>query len=202
MTGCGVLLNTSFNVQGEPIVCTPEDAYRCFMQTELDVLVLDNCVLDKHEQRRCQLSGEGRVLTAKLSNRKKVSDRIDQRLLQLFGMILGIGFVVIGLWIRQSHGLIQSWMSLIMALYFLSAGLFFPALLSFPYRGWTRFSGFICRIISSMLLSLTFFLVATPTGIVLRLLRRDILGLKMHRGALSYRTTRESRPRSHLEHQF
>src|SRR5262249_61570343 len=49
-TGCGVLVNTSFNVRGEPIVGTPGDAYRCFMRTEIDVLVLENCVLDKAAQ--------------------------------------------------------------------------------------------------------------------------------------------------------
>lgn len=49
-TGYAVLVNTSFNVRGEPIVCTPEDAYRCFMRTEMDVLVLENCVLYKTEQ--------------------------------------------------------------------------------------------------------------------------------------------------------
>ena len=49
-TGCGVVVNTSFNVRGEPIVCTPEDAYHCFMNTEMDVLVLENLVLYKEEQ--------------------------------------------------------------------------------------------------------------------------------------------------------
>jgi carbamoyltransferase len=49
-TGCGVLVNTSFNVRGEPIVCTPEDAWRCFMGTELDLLVVGNCVVRKAEQ--------------------------------------------------------------------------------------------------------------------------------------------------------
>lgn len=49
-TGCAVVVNTSFNVRGEPIVCTPEDAYRCFMRTEMDVLVLENCFLLKEEQ--------------------------------------------------------------------------------------------------------------------------------------------------------
>jgi carbamoyltransferase len=49
-TGCPVLVNTSFNVRGEPIVCTPEDAFRCFMGNELDVLVIGNCVLQKTEQ--------------------------------------------------------------------------------------------------------------------------------------------------------
>jgi carbamoyltransferase len=49
-TGYGILVNTSFNVRGEPIVCTPEDAYRCFMRTEMDALVLGNCLLRKEHQ--------------------------------------------------------------------------------------------------------------------------------------------------------
>lgn len=49
-TGCGLLVNTSFNVRGEPIVCSPEDAYRCFMRTEMDFLVLENYVLAKSDQ--------------------------------------------------------------------------------------------------------------------------------------------------------
>ncbi len=49
-TGCPVLVNTSFNVRGEPIVCTPEDAFRCFMGTEIDLLVAGNCLLDKTRQ--------------------------------------------------------------------------------------------------------------------------------------------------------
>lgn len=49
-SGCPVLINTSFNVRGEPVVCTPEDAYRCFLATHMDVLVVENCVLLKNEQ--------------------------------------------------------------------------------------------------------------------------------------------------------
>jgi carbamoyltransferase len=49
-TGCGVVVNTSFNVRGEPIVCTPADSYRCFMRTEMDYLVVENFLLDKHQQ--------------------------------------------------------------------------------------------------------------------------------------------------------
>jgi carbamoyltransferase len=52
-TGCAVIVNTSFNVRGEPIVCTPEDSYRCFMRTEMDYLVLENFVLSK-EPRKAQ----------------------------------------------------------------------------------------------------------------------------------------------------
>lgn len=49
-TGSGVVINTSFNIRGEPIVCTPQDAYRCFLGCDMDVLVLENCVLYKTEQ--------------------------------------------------------------------------------------------------------------------------------------------------------
>ena len=51
LTGCPVLVNTSFNVRGEPIVCTPDDAFRCFMGSEIDLLVVGNCVLEKRDQR-------------------------------------------------------------------------------------------------------------------------------------------------------
>jgi carbamoyltransferase len=49
LTGCPVLVNTSFNVRGEPIVCTPQDAYRCFLATDMDVLVLEDFVLYKED---------------------------------------------------------------------------------------------------------------------------------------------------------
>jgi carbamoyltransferase len=49
-TGCPVIVNTSFNVRGEPIVNSPKDAFNCFMGTELDYLVIGNCILDKSEQ--------------------------------------------------------------------------------------------------------------------------------------------------------
>jgi carbamoyltransferase len=51
-TGCPVLINTSFNVRGEPIVCTPEDAFRCFMGSEIEVLAVGNCILRKEQQDR------------------------------------------------------------------------------------------------------------------------------------------------------
>jgi carbamoyltransferase len=59
-TGCPVLVNTSFNVRGEPIVCTPEDAYLCFMRTGLDMLVIGNAILYKEEQPQWQETGDWR----------------------------------------------------------------------------------------------------------------------------------------------
>jgi len=60
-TGCPVIVNTSFNVRGEPIVCTPEDSYRCFMRTEMDYLVLETCVLDKREQPKLKEKADWRA---------------------------------------------------------------------------------------------------------------------------------------------
>jgi len=50
LTGCGVIINTSFNVRGEPIVCSPQDAYRCFRRTQMDLLVLEDCLLWQQDQ--------------------------------------------------------------------------------------------------------------------------------------------------------
>ena len=51
LTGYGVIVNTSFNVRGEPIVCTPDDGFRCFMRTEMDYLVMGDFLFDKKDQK-------------------------------------------------------------------------------------------------------------------------------------------------------
>ncbi len=60
LTGCAVIVNTSFNVRGEPIVCTPQDAYRCFMRTEMDVLIMEDCMLIKEDQPLLEEDGDWR----------------------------------------------------------------------------------------------------------------------------------------------
>jgi carbamoyltransferase len=60
LTGCAVIVNTSFNVRGEPIICAPEDAYRCFMRTEMDVLVIEDFILFKEEQPTWKEEGDWR----------------------------------------------------------------------------------------------------------------------------------------------
>ena len=59
-TGCSLVVNTSFNVRGEPIVCTPEDAYRCFMRTEMDCLVMGDYFFDKKDQPSWKEEGDWR----------------------------------------------------------------------------------------------------------------------------------------------
>jgi carbamoyltransferase len=60
LTGCGLVVNTSFNVRGEPIVCSPQDAYRCFMRTEMDWLVINNCLFEKSGQPKWEETREWR----------------------------------------------------------------------------------------------------------------------------------------------
>jgi carbamoyltransferase len=64
LTGCPVIINTSFNVRGEPIVCSPEDAYRCFMRTNMDYLVLENFILAKDEQQALAEESDWRQIYA------------------------------------------------------------------------------------------------------------------------------------------
>ena len=61
LTGCPVLVNTSFNVRGEPIVCTPRDSWRCFMRTEMDALVIGSFVLEKARQPAFRDDGDWRT---------------------------------------------------------------------------------------------------------------------------------------------
>ena len=58
LTGCPILLNTSFNVRGEPIVCTPVDAFKCFMRTDIDVLVIGNSIMFKDQQLKDLISNQ------------------------------------------------------------------------------------------------------------------------------------------------
>jgi carbamoyltransferase len=58
LTGCPILVNTSFNIRGEPLVCTPEDAYRCFLATDMDALVLEDFVLLKEQMKIPDLQAE------------------------------------------------------------------------------------------------------------------------------------------------
>ncbi|MCK7521418.1 MAG: hypothetical protein MZV64_28895 [Ignavibacteriales bacterium] len=72
LTGCPVIINTSFNVRGEPIVCTPEDAYRCFMRTNIDYLVLENFFLDKRDMEALQGDSDWKKVPARLMKKSTV----------------------------------------------------------------------------------------------------------------------------------
>ena len=92
LTSCPLIVNTSFNVRGEPIVCTPQDAYRCFMRTEMDILVLQNQLLHKYAQPK----------TEKYETWKQefelgliMKNNIPKKKLREFGFLIGFTFPMI-----------------------------------------------------------------------------------------------------------
>ncbi len=165
-TGCPLLVNTSFNVRGEPPVCTPEDAYRCFMKTGMDYLVLGNFLVAKTEQ------------TASLADRtppktswfKREYDKIDRspRSLRRFGLTIGTIFLLLAtvLIFRQR---VTGWPLAFGAAIVLALAEFAPGGLRHFHRVWIQFSLAIGWVMTRVLLTLLFFLAVTPVGLLQRL---------------------------------
>ena len=175
-TGCPVLVNTSFNVRGEPPVCTPEDAWRCFLKTEMDYLVLGNFLIDKAE-----VDAQSSALFAAPSPAASLS----RAKLRRFGLTIGLGFLVLGAILQFRHRAAgRPFTSLATLLLFFSA--IAPGLLRFIYRPWMRVADFLGAISSRVLLSLVFFVVVTPIGLVQRLLGKRPVDLRFRTGDATY----------------
>lgn len=181
-TGCPVVVNTSFNRRGEPIVCSPGDAYACFVQTEMDVLVLEDRVLLKAEQPPAgdldldAMAAEWRPAPGPESGP-------DRRELRRFGLLMAGAFGALGaflLWRGHSPG---PYLLAVAALFGL-AGLAAPGALGPVHRAWMAFAERLAVVTNTLLLTLVFVLVITPTALILRLARRDRLGLR--HGATTY----------------
>ena len=206
-TGCPVLVNTSFNVRGEPPVCTPEDAYRCFMKTEMDYLVLGNCLIDKAAASR---SGAFQTADPKTTAiwKSRFLDEELQKLdcsvpaLRRFAFTVGAVLVSLGgfmLWRHRSAG----WPLLSLALLLLATAVVAPASLRFVYRPWMMLALFLGSIANRVVLTLAFFLVLTPIGLLQRLFGKRALEFDLVRGDTSYWKTRARAPVSEeYERQF
>jgi carbamoyltransferase len=183
-TGCPMIINTSFNVRGEPIVCTPEDAYRCFMTADMDYLAIGNLLFDKKAQPPWSEAGYQARLKNRLSSvhapdpEKKRRD--DLAGIAVLALVLGgIGAISHNQWFLYSAGAIAA-----------------AGLVSRIAAAWTvRIMLWIGRILgainSRILLALTFGLLLTPIALVRRLFNRDSLKLAKKPDASSYFTTRE-----------
>jgi carbamoyltransferase len=204
-TGCPVLVNTSFNVRGEPPVCTPEDAYRCFLKTEMDYLVLDNCLLDKTSR-----SGDFQIAVGvgpvvwKAPLLGKELEKLDCSVpaLRRFAFTIGTVLVSLGsimLWRHRS----AYWLMLSLGFLLLATGIVAPAPLRFVYRPWMMLALFMGNIASRIILTLAFFLVVTPIGLLQRLFGKPALELGFHPRQSSYWKPRVSTPVSEdYERQF
>jgi len=192
-TGCPVLVNTSFNVRGEPPVCTPEDAYRCFMKTEMDYLVLGNCLLDKTkigQDKSPLLEAELEKLDCSIPALRRFAFTIGAVLVSLGGFML---------WRHRSAG----WPLLVLAFLLLVTAILAPSLLRFVYRPWMILALLLGSIASRIILTFAFFLVVTPIGLLQRLCGKRALEFGFHPGQTSYWKTRTGVPvREEYERQF
>ena len=115
-----------------------------------------------------------------------------------FGILFFIFFFIIGLYPLVSVGVIRIW-SVVLSLVFLIITIIRPNLFTFLNRSWIQFGIFLGKIISPIVMGLVFFFVVTPIGILVRILKKDVMGLK--RGASSYWINREDKLQS-MKKQF
>jgi carbamoyltransferase len=206
-TGCPVLVNTSFNVRGEPPVCTPEDAYRCFMKTGMDYLVLGNCLIDKAEASRSgafQTADLKRPAIWKSPLLVEELQKLDCSVpsLRRFAFTVGAVLVSLGgfmLWRNRTAG----WPVPSLAFLLLATAIVAPASLRFVYRPWMMLALLLGSIASRIILTLAFFLVVTPIGLLQRLFGKRALEFGFYPGQTTYWRMRSGAPVSEeYERQF
>ena len=128
----------------------------------------------------------------------KKLNKINKKNNITFGILFFIFFIIIGFYPLISVGVIRIW-SIVLSLVFLIITIIRPNLFSFLNRLWIQFGIFLGKIISPIVMGLVFFFVVTPTGVLLRILKKDVMGLK--RGATSYWINREDKLQS-MKKQF
>ena len=165
-TGCPVLVNTSFNVRSEPPVCTPEDAFRCFMKTGIDYLVLGNFLVDKRQQ-KAPPPEKTRPAENWINREYEKMDR-SPRSLRRFGLTIGTLFLVLAVVSFFRHRM-AGWPLATFAGLVLTAAEFAPARLRLLHRIWTKGSLVIGWVMTRVILTLLFFLAVTPIGLLQRL---------------------------------
>lgn len=180
LTGCPVLVNTSFNVRGEPIVCSPEDAYRCFMRTEMDALVLGNVLLRKEEQ----------PPWAELPRKEAdhaTSEKADAR---RFGLVGGtILAALCGLNLYHGRVVLPPVFGVLAVAAWLIALL--PGPLAPLYRAWVMVGRGIGIACTALMMTLAFYTVLVPFALVVRIVRGSLLGKTFDRTAATYWSKRE-----------
>lgn len=195
LTGVPVLLNTSFNVKGEPIVCSPRDALRCFMRTDLDYLAIGNMLLTKvdqptsmklrflHEEAKRELPDDGVSKSVGFRGR---SIRLPAFLVQAF-LLIGLVFVLLRPQVGWRVPVALTVASAASALAAVN-----PAWGRAAIRAWTSTVKFVNRIISYAILAVVFVAVLTPIALLRRgrWAKRNPIDLRINRLVKSYRVVR------------
>ncbi|MGM0577605.1 MAG: SxtJ family membrane protein [Myxococcota bacterium] len=189
-TGCPVVLNTSFNVRGEPIVCTPADAWRCFMRTDMDHLLLGDALLHKSEQPADVEVPEHEPETPEHERDAGVPEA--RRFAALLVVALA-GWAAWGAWRPGDAWTTPEVAALAVASALVVLAVAAPRTLLVPRRLWIGLGEVLGRVTTPIVLSLFYFAVLTPTGLARRLLGGDPMGRRGRR--TSYWRGRDSDPR-------
>jgi len=210
--GCAVIINTSFNVRGEPIVCTPEDAYKCFMRTNMDYLVLGNFILKKGEQKPLENDTDWKKQFAsdktKLAVTQTIIDEIgkikgSKRDLKKFGLTVGIVLIALAgvLFLKQKPSAIYCGIIGI-TLFFLALAA--PIILKPLNKAWMALSIILGWIMTRIILILLFYIALTPLSLIARIFGKDFINKKKRGPEDSYWQKREERKfeKIDLERQF
>ena len=186
LTGQGIIVNTSFNVRGEPIVCTPEDAYECFMRTEMDVLVLEDCILYKDGRPPLEYTADSprNDAQSRRGGRREDSPRSTYEL-RRFGFVMAGALALLGT-LGAWRGSGVSGYVLGTALGFVGMALLYPRALGSVERVWMTLAGILSVLTTRVILMAMFVLIITPVGLLVRILGGDAMGLKPNPGASTY----------------
>ena len=171
LTGCPVVVNTSFNVRGEPIVCTPRDAFNCFMKTEMDFLVMEDVVLDKRAQNGKLLAEKTEESTVKSS----VIEQVTNKQARNTALVVAAVFFLIAAWQfyreRETVAIIFAGLTAL----FILMGTLLPAAAKYFHVYWMKLAMFLGHINSIVLLTLLFYLLFVPYNLISRIVGRDPL---------------------------
>jgi carbamoyltransferase len=194
LTGCPVVVNTSFNVRGEPIVCTPRDAYRCFMKTEMDFLVMEDIVLDK----RAQNGNSPLEKTEEQKPEESETAKVTNKQARNTALVVAGVFLLIAAWnfyrTRETVGIVFASLSAI----FVLTGTFLPKLAKLFHVYWMKLAMFLGHINSIILLTLLFYLLFVPYNLISRIVGRDPLRRRGKKGESNWterKTTRQTKER-------
>ncbi len=186
-TGCAVLVNTSFNVRGEPPVCTPADAYRCFMRTGMDYLVLGNHLIAKTAQPPVAPAEELRP-PGWLAREYQKLDR-SPRSLRKFGFTLAGAFLVLAA-LFALKGRNATWISGAVGFVLLLLASVAPNALRLFHQAWLSLSIVLGALVTPIVLTFFFVAIVTPIGLLQRLFGKRELDLRFRSGEQSYWTAR------------
>lgn len=202
-TGVPIVLNTSFNVRGEPIVCTPADAYRCFMETEMDYLVLEGFFLAKSDQPKNAINK-----AAEARMRNQLAEATPQRPigdneLRKFGITLGAFIIALfGIILPWLRGAPNPTYAVSLGVGLLACALLAPKALRFVYSAWIQSVLLLNRVTTPIVLGSVFLFLLVPAAVILRITGRSPMAGDFDKEKESYRVASRKMPISNFSKPF